>query len=247
MLSPKCHQTWYYTFFDVPDRGMVFDPWVYEHSDTNDGIGCVHSGWYTRFYPDACAKGYSLTGDGHLIERAKEFWGYGSRRAYQTKAPTCGPDEVGQFLGHTPPKDDTVLEASRLMYEVSHGRSDDQPPTAVSDLSVTLLGDGKAEIRFTAGADAGSGRVVRYQVKASELPVASYEQWDFARDDGKKQNWWRAVNCKGEPAPGKPGAKERFVVTGVPKGKAVHFAIRSFDDSSNLSAISNVATVNQER
>ncbi|MHC4178411.1 MAG: hypothetical protein ACYSWU_12940, partial [Planctomycetota bacterium] len=25
MLSPKCHQTWYYTYFDVPDLGLVFD------------------------------------------------------------------------------------------------------------------------------------------------------------------------------------------------------------------------------
>jgi len=79
------------------------------------------------------------------------------------------------------------LEASRLIYEVSHGRSDGQPPTAVADLSATLLGDGK------------------------------------------------------------PGVKDRFVVTGVPEGKAVYFAIRSFDDSSKRSAISNVATVNHQR
>ena len=57
MLSPKCHQTWYYTYFDVPDLGQVFDPWAFEHTDTRDGEGCVHSGWYTRFYPDACAAG----------------------------------------------------------------------------------------------------------------------------------------------------------------------------------------------
>ncbi len=240
MLSPKCHQTWYYTFFDVPDFGMVFDPWVFEHAETRDGEGCVHSGWYTRFYPDVCAKGYSLTGERHLLDKAKEFWHFGSKREYQTQQPKCGPDEVGTFAGHTPPKDDTVLEVTRLLLEASTTRSDAQPPAAVSDLKARLLGDGKAEVRFTAPAEAGDGHVVRYQVKAATLPIAAYEQWDYARDVGKKRNWWRAVNCKGEPAPGSPGTKERFVVSGVPQGETVYFAVRSFDDGNNRSAISNV-------
>jgi len=242
MLSPKCRQTWYYTFFDVPDLGMVFDPWAFEHADTKDGVGCVHSGWYTRFYPDACAKGYSLTGERHLLDKAKEFWDCGSKRAYRTKQPKCGPDEVGQFLGHKPPKDDTVLEVSRLMYLAAHARHDDHPPTAVTDLSVKRLGGGKAEVRFTAPDDA-NGRVVRYQVKADALPIVPYEKWDFARDAGKTRNWWRAVNLQGEPAPGKPGDKEQFTVTGVPEGPTIHFAVRSFDDSDNRSAISNVVAV----
>jgi len=240
MLSPKCHQTWYYTFFDVPDLGMVFDPWAFEHTDTRDGIGCVHSGWYTRFYPDACAKGYSLSGEPYLLDRAREFWHYGSKRAYQTKQPSCAADEVGTFAGHTPPKDDSILEVSRLFMEVAHARADDRPPAAVSDLTVKLLGDGKAEVRFTAPADAGGGRVVRYQVKAAELPIVPYEKWDFARDSGKTRNWWRAVNCQGEPSPAEAGARERFLVTGVPPGGPVHFALRSFDDSDNRSPISNV-------
>jgi len=48
------------------------------------------------------------------------------------------------------------------------------------------------------------------------------------------------VNLKEEPPPKKAGAKENFVVTGVPEG-AKYFAVRSFDDSNNRSAISNVA------
>jgi len=226
----------------VPDLGMVFDPWAFEHADTRDGKGCVHSGWYTRFYPDACAKGYSLTGERQLLDKAKEFWDYGSKRAYRSKQPKCGPDEVGQFVGHTPPKDDTVLEVSRLIHATAHPRHDDQAPAAVTDLAVKLLRDGKAEIRFTAPTDSG-GRVVRYQVKADSLPIVPYEKWDYARDAGKRRNWWRAVNCQGEPAPGKPGSKEQFIVTGVPQGKTIHFAVRSFDDSDNRSAISNVVAV----
>ncbi len=240
MLSPKCRQTWYYTYFDVPDRGMVFDPWAFDHTDTRDGQGCVHSGWYTRFYPDACAKGYSLTGEKHLLEKAREFWYYGSKRQYRTKQLSGGPNRVGLFAGHTPPKDDTVLEVSRLFYEAAHARRDDQPPAAVSDLLVELLPRNRAEVRFTAPADAGGGGVVRYQVKAAELPIVPYDKWDYARDDGKRRNWWRAVNCQGEPAPSEPGTQERFVVTGLPPGDTLYFALRSFDDSGNRSEISNL-------
>jgi len=242
MLSPKCHQTWYKTAFDVPDLGMVFDPWAFDHTSTTDGEGCQHSGYYTRFYPDACAKGYSWTGEKRLLEKGKEFWYYGSKREYQTRGYRGGKDEVGKFAGHIPPKDDEAMSVSRLFYEWSHPRRDDRPPEAVKDLAVRLLGDGKAEVRFTAPADLGGGRVARYQVKAAPLPIAPYEEWDYARDAGKKQNWWRAVNCKGEPAPAGPGAAERFVVTGVPEGGTLYFAVRSFDDSENRSAISNVAT-----
>jgi len=49
-----------------------------------------------------------------------------------------------------------------------------------------------------------------------------------------------AANLGGEPKPKAPGAKESFTVSGVPAG-AKHFAVRSFDDSRNRSALSNVA------
>ena len=241
MLSPKCHQTWYYTYFDVPDRGMVFDPWALEHIDTQDGEGCVHSGWYTRFYPDACAKGYSLTGEKPLLDRSRDFWYYGSKREYQTRHLEGPADTVHQFAGHVPPKDDTVLSTVRVFYEASHPRTDDQPPGTIADLSVRLLGSGEAEVRFTAPADRGGGKVARYQVKAAPLPIVDYPQWDPARDPGKRRNWWRATNCRGEPLPGAPGTKERFVVRGVPEGRPLYFAVRSFDTSQNRSPLGNVA------
>ena len=224
MLSPKCHQTWYYTYFDVPDRGRVFDPWAFEHTTTQDGEGCVHSGWYTRFYPDACARGFSWTGDSRLLDKAREFWEYGSKREYQTKNRSAGPDAVHRFANHEPPKDDTVLSTSRLLYEASHPHADRDPPAAVTDLAVRFLGDGRAEVRFTAPADRG-GKVVRYQVKAASLPIVAYQQWDPARDPGKRRNWWRAVNCRGEPTPAGPGKQERFIVSGVPSSETLCFAV----------------------
>ncbi|MFO8012821.1 MAG: hypothetical protein R6X20_05880 [Phycisphaerae bacterium] len=245
MLSETCHQTWYYTNFDVPDLGMVFDPWRWEHADTEDGEGCVHSGWYTRFYPDACAKAFAWTGEETLLAKAKEFWHYGSKRRYRTKHLFAGPNEVGMFASHDPPKNDQVLSTARLFHAWAHPREDGEPPAPVKDLRVRLLDDGKAEVRFTAPADAGGGRAARYQVKAARLPIKPYEAWHVPADRGKARNWWMAVNLAGEPVPSKAGTAERFTVSGVPaagEDGRVYFAVRTFDESWNRSGMSNVAT-----
>jgi hypothetical protein len=125
-----------------------------------------------------------------------------------------------------------------LFYESSHKRADNESPNSITDLSVSLLGDGIARVRFTAPADPG-GKVVRYQVKAAELPILPYDQWDYHRHAGMYRNWWRAANCHGEPKPCEHGAKEEFVVMNVPDN-AAYFAVRSYDNQGNQSAISNI-------
>jgi hypothetical protein len=237
MLSPVAKQTWYYTALDIPRRGDIWDEWKYDGKQRNEfGEGPRHSGWYTRFFPDCCIQAYGWTGNKQLLEKGREFWSFGNRRRYQTTKLM----QKHNFATHNPPKDDSVLSTSRLFYEYSHPRKDVEPPAAIEDLTVKRVGDGKAVVSFIAPADVG-GRVARYQVKVDKLPVLPYENWDFRRDSGLRRNWWRATNCKGEPAPKSAGSREKFIVTGVPDavGRPLYFAVRSFDDSSNRSAISN--------
>jgi hypothetical protein len=243
LLSEKCKQTHYYAYMDVPLKGEAWDPWKFqpEHTATKDGEGCVHSGWYTRFFPDAMAKAYSLTGDFRLLRSAQEFWHYGSKRGYQTKSLSAGWNEVGVFATHIPPKDDTVLSTSRMFYEWSHPRADSESPAPIRDLEVFRLDGGKSLVRFCSPADAGGGKVSRYQVKCAQLSIVSYDEYDFARDDGLRRNFWRAANVKGEPSPSSPGAREEFVITGVPDSEPLYFVVVSYDDSDNRSSLSNVA------
>lgn len=238
MLSPVAKQTWYYTALDIPRRGEIWDEWKYDGQQRNKlGEGPKHSGWYTRFFPDCCVRAYSWTGETHLLERAKEFWSFGNRRRYQTTKLTG----KHHFANHIPPKDDSVLSTVRLFYESSHPRAETNPPTAIKDLSIRLLGNGKVKIRFTTPLNI-DGKVVKYQVKVANMPILPYKQWDYRRDSGVKRNWWRAINCDGEPKPKQPGDKEDFVVMNVPDvpGQVLFFAVRSFDDSGNRSKISNV-------
>jgi hypothetical protein len=238
MLSPVAKQTWYYTALDIPRRGDIWDEWKYDGQQRNGlGEGPKHSGWYTRFFPDCCVQTYCWTGQKQLLEKGKEFWSFGNRRLYQTNKMTS----QHHFAAHYPPKDDSTLSTARLFYEYSHPRQDTDPPTAIEDLTVTLLENGRAAVGFTAPKDAG-GRVVRYQVKVAKMPILPYEQWDYCRDSGEKRNWWRATNCTGEPVPKSPDSKEKFIVTNVPDAgdRILYFAVRSFDDSNNRSDISNV-------
>lgn len=238
MLSPVAKQTWYYTALDIPRRGDIWDEWKYDGKLRNElGEGPKHSGWYTRFFPDCCVQAYCWTGRKELLEKGKEFWSFGNRRLYQTTSMTS----QHHFAAHYPPKDDSVLSTARLFYVYSHPRADTEPPKAIEDLTVKRLEDGRAAVSFTAPSDAG-GKVTRYQVKVAQMPILPYEHWDYCRDSGVKRNWWRATNCAGEPVPKSAGSREKFVVANIPdaNGQPLFFAVRSFDDSSNRSSISNV-------
>ncbi len=222
-LMAKSGQVPYRPHFNVLGPDQLFD------LSFEPVKGGYYAGGYTRCYTDVTARAYSWTGEKRLLEKSKTFWQNGA----------CADKKVGIFATHVKSNHDEVLQGSRLFYEWAHPRKDAAPPAEVADLKVTVDGE-KARVSFTAPEDQGGGRVVRYQVKCSELPILPYEEWNYVRDSGKKRNWWRAVNLKGEPQPKAPGAKESFTVAGVP-AKAKYFAVRSFDDSSNRSTISNLA------
>jgi hypothetical protein len=242
LWQPK-HQNLSYGRFlvDFPVKGFAWD-WASWHlpDDSKYGKGVKINGYLARFHPDICARAYSLTGEPLLKQRAYDYWFGGSHRGYnRTAHHNIGG--VGTWVNVVGVHDETVCLTGRTFYIWSHPRKDDQPPAAVDDLQVTVQGD-KATVRFRAPSDPG-GKPVRYQVKCSDKPMVSYP--DFLKawrqnEDGQVCNWWMAANLDGEPAPAGPGKAESFVVTGVPEG-AVYFAVRSYDDSSNRSGLSNVA------
>lgn len=248
LLSEKCKQTHYYAYMDIPEKGRPWDPWEFvpPHTETTNGEGCEHSGWYTRFFPDTMAKAYTLTGERWLLERAREFWHYGSKRGYRTLHLSTDWQHVGAFANHIPPKDDTVLSTARMFYEWAHPRRDTLAPEPVRDLTVNLIRGTDVEIRFTAPKDADGGSVARYQLKWALLPIIDDKDYDFSRDDKVKRSFWRASNVSGEPTPNRPGTSERFVVT-LPgqalSSRRLYFALVSYDQSGNRSPLSNVAEV----
>jgi len=122
-----------------------------------------------------------------------------------------------------------------------HQKKDSAPPEAVKDLKARALGRGRVQLTWKAPRD-DSGRAAAYQVKWAAMPIKTYEKYNYRLDEGKFRCWWRAENAKGEPTPGKPGRREKFVVSGLKPGTC-YFAIKSDDAQMNQSGISNVVKV----
>jgi hypothetical protein len=229
---------------DFPKKGIVRDLASWSLGlENKDGSGFKISGYLARFYPDVPARAYELCGEPFLKQRSYDYWNSGSHRGYWAPR-NKGLGKVTSWATITGPHAETVCFTGHTFYIHSRTRQDAKPPHPVKDLKVLLAGD-KATVSFTAPADAGGGKVVRYQVKCSDKPIVGYRQYlklyNDARDQEKAEcNWWMAANLAGEPKPKAPGAKESFTVTGVPAG-AKYFAVRSFDDSCNRSEVSSVA------
>jgi len=244
VLFQEKHSTLSYgrLLVDFPVRGFAWDRASWQlPDDSKTGEGVVISGYLARFHPDVCARAYSLCGEPFLKKRAYDYWHGGSHRGYRSKK-MHNLGGVGMWVNCNGVHSEFCCFTGRTIYEWSRPREDPEPPRAIADLAVRVNGD-KATVSFTAPADEGGGKVARYQVKCSGRPIVDYDKFlelFNAHKDSECCNWWMAASLAGEPAPKAPGTKESFAVTGVPPG-ANHFAVRSFDDSSTRSAMSNVA------
>jgi len=226
---------------DFPVKGVVRDLASWTTPESNRWAeGVRMSGYLAQFHPDVPGRAYWLSGAPMLKQRAYDYWFAGSHRGYQA-AKMMPTDRVGRWVNYYSDHSESVCFTGRTFYIHSHPRGDEAPPASIGDLKVSVRGE-SAAVTFTAPADVG-GKVVRYQVKCSHRPIVDYEQFLKAfskNDDSQVCNWWMATNLTGESMPADPGTRELFTVTGVPKN-ARYFAVRSFDDSSNRSAMSNAA------
>jgi hypothetical protein len=242
VFQPKHYNLHKALLCDFPARGKCWDRASWElPPDSTTGEGVELSGYLAYFHVNIPAYAYELCGEPLLKQRARDYWYGTSHRGYKAKKmKKLG--EVGQWANIRGEHNESVCYTGRAFWIWAHPRKDEKPPAAIADLSVSVSGE-RATVSFTAPADAGGGRVVRYQVKCSDKPIVDYDTFlkKFAAfEDGKCTNWWMAANLSGEPAPKAAGGRESFTVTGVPKG-AKYFAVRAFDDSSNRGAMGNVA------
>ena len=238
-FEPVHGYTGYICVLDFPRKGDAYIPGM---SGAPHPPGCTHDGWYTRSCPDNCTRGYRYTGRRAFLEMARTYWNRGSKMGYQQPESSRPPDDVtGQFASSQDCKDGNLMYNKELFYVWMNQKKDAEPPEAVTDLKGSAPGGGKVRLAWTAPKD-NSGQAARYQVKWSELPIETYEKYNYAADEGQKHCWWITHNVRGEPAPGAPGKREEFTVENLPAGTC-YFAMRSFDAESNRSDMSNVIKV----
>lgn len=102
------------------------------------------------------------------------------------------------------------------------------PPSAVNNLSISQIGSNFVKLLWTApGDDGNSGRASYYDIRFATFPI-------------NENNFNSAIECTGEPLPSNPGQTDSFTVMNLSPGTHYYFALKTADEDSNWSSISNV-------
>jgi hypothetical protein len=109
--------------------------------------------------------------------------------------------------------------------------TDSIPPAAAGDLAAAALGLDRVVLALTAPGDDGpAGRAARYDLRVATSPLTP-------------ENFARATQLCGEPAPAAAGAPDTLFATGLVPGRSYFFALKTTDDGGNRSPLSNVVAV----
>ena len=102
------------------------------------------------------------------------------------------------------------------------------PPSAVNNLNIIQIGSDYVKLRWTApGDDGNSGRASYYDIRYANFAIT-------------EANFYSANECIGEPLPSNPGQLDSFTVMGLSPATHYYFALKTADEDSNWSGISNV-------
>jgi serine protease AprX len=99
-------------------------------------------------------------------------------------------------------------------------------PVSVSDLTAGNPKKTTVKLTWTAPLEAISG-TSSYDIRYSTANITDV-------------NWDSATQCTGEPTPGTVGTSQNFVVTGLIPNTTYYFALKTGDNASNTSGLSNV-------
>jgi len=126
---------------------------------------------------------------------------------------------------------DEVPNWSAISNVVSQATSQDATaPATVANLIVVLPTATTLTLAWTAPGDDGTtGTASQYDVRYSTTTITA-------------ANWSSASQIGNEPTPHVAGTPESLTVTGLTQGITYYFALRTADERSNWSAISNVAS-----
>ena len=107
---------------------------------------------------------------------------------------------------------------------------DNVSPAAVTDLAASASTANAVTLTWTAPGDDGAvGTAAYYDIRYSEFPITDAD-------------WTSAFQAGGEPPPKTGGEPDTFVVHYLAPGTIYYFALKTADEKSNLSGLSNVVS-----
>jgi phosphodiesterase/alkaline phosphatase D-like protein len=106
---------------------------------------------------------------------------------------------------------------------------DTNSPAAITDLVAVSATYSNVTLSWTApGDDGNDGTASSYDVRYSTSPITP-------------SNWSSASQASGEPPPAPAGTPQLFTVQKLTAGRTYYFAIRTSDETNNVSPLSNIA------
>ena len=107
------------------------------------------------------------------------------------------------------------------------------PSTVIGLSAQPGASPGSVELRWIApGDDNSTGTAAAYVVRYNTVPIVV---------DEDENTWITSTDVTGEPVPNPAGSLESMTVTGLEMGRTYYFALRSEDEVSNVSGVSNLA------
>ncbi len=105
---------------------------------------------------------------------------------------------------------------------------DNVAPSAIADLTITGSTGTSLALRWSAPGDDGTtGTAASYDIRYSTSQITN-------------GNWSGATQVTGEPSPAVAGTVQTFNLTGLSGSQTYYVAIRTTDESGNVSSLSNV-------
>jgi hypothetical protein len=200
-----------------------------------DGCPQIDYG-YNQYSQSLMSFAFDVTGRKEFLDVAKEQW-----RVLSSWGPKMWPRGAGLWWSSSD-KGEHHPEQQSLFYAVTlRAREVTNPPEAVTDLRAEP-GPRPRTVKLSW---TGPARADLYRIKNAEKPIV--EWYDWQAESGRKVMFWAAQNVSGEPAPAAPGRQQEFVVTGLPPGQKLYFALKSMDPLQNMSELSNVVSVTVPR
>ncbi|WP_219639653.1 discoidin domain-containing protein [Cohnella sp. CFH 77786] len=124
----------------------------------------------------------------------------------------------------------TNVSAISNVLTVTTPASDPTPPAAISDLQAVAPNIRSVQLTWTApGNDGMVAKAAGYDVRYSTSPIT-------------EANWASATQAQDELAQKDPGSAMKFQVNQLTTGVTYYFAVKTFDDAGNYSALSNVVS-----
>ncbi|MDG0810117.1 fibronectin type III domain-containing protein [Cohnella rhizosphaerae] len=156
------------------------------------------------------------------------------RNGQKHRADDARQCQVRQILGQRTCESDRgrrIWSIPPVELEVYANTGDTTAPGTIANLSASGTTWKSTNLSWTAPGDDGTtGTAASYDIRYYTSSIT-------------ENNWNDAVQLTNEPAPAPAGTTHTLAVTGLPAGTALYFAMRTFDETSNASALSNVVLV----